>query len=724
MKPKYILLLITLFNLVIWYGCVSDPDLPSDMINAKIPEIKTLEIEDNITATSATISAEVLKENGMPVIEYGAYWSKTTPIDTVNDKRVSAGEGKGVFSVTIEGLENNTLYYIAPFARNKKGIALGEEREVNTTTGLGTVVTLEPREIKATTVTAGGKIEVKGDGEILERGIYLAVQPDFSKRDSILSEMQTDSFVCHITDLSPDSLYYVKAFVKNNFGIFSGPAKSFKTTTGLSEISALKCLDIDIFQAVFLAEVTDEGDAPVTERGFCWKKNELPTIEDDKLVCSSGSGVFEGIIENLAPQTQYRIRAYAINKFGVSYSTDTTFFTKSDYPSVIINQTVLLDKGTATVSAEVLDEGQTEVVESGICWSSTNNNPTISDNKLAVTSGKIAFTAKMTDLKGDTKYYVRSYAKNQLKLSYSESFSFTTPPIYSDSNLPSLNKIRTQGSTSFFYYKNGGYVLGGKAGSSFTNELWLYDPVLNLWIDQSPYPESNVEGQTAIYSNKKAFVFGGKKAGQPINKFYTYDTYNNVWNDKTDFVKNLPDPIAYTAGCILDQKIFYIGGLRTDSVCRDVWMCNVLTGWWEQKTNLPEAQQGGIAFVFNNTIYAGLGLTNEGYTNKKLWTSADEGNSWNPVAAIFPNDSSKIIGGVVYADMVYVIDEKAQIWQYSPQNTTWKKKSRLTVLNDNVHCIFVLNDQIESESDENDKIYIGLGLGSSKFITYDPYWDN
>jgi hypothetical protein len=96
----------------------------------------------------------------------------------------------------------------------------------------------------------------------------------------------------------------------------------------------------------------------VTERGFCWKENELPTIEDDTLVCSSGAGIFQGVINNLLPQTQYRIRAYSINEFGVSYSQDTTFFTKSDYPSVTLYKSAVLEKGTATINAEVLDEGK------------------------------------------------------------------------------------------------------------------------------------------------------------------------------------------------------------------------------------------------------------------------------------------------------------------------------------------------------------------------------
>jgi hypothetical protein len=717
MKPKYILFAITIINLAVWYGCVSDPDLPSDMINAKIPEIKTLQIEDNITATSVTITAEVLKENGEPVVDYGAYWSKTTPIDTINDNKISAGKGKGVFSVTIEGLDNNTQYYIAPYARNKKGIALGEEREINTTSGLGVVSTLDPQNITATTANVGGKIEVKGEGEIIARGIYWSAEANFVQKDSLLSSMQTDSFVCLLSDLSPDSIYYVKAFVKNNFGVFTGGVKSFRTTSGLSEVKNLTCLEIDIFQAVFQAEVTNEGNASVTERGFCWKENELPTIEDDTLVCSSGAGIFQGVINNLLPQTQYRIRAYSINEFGVSYSQDTTFFTKSDYPSVTLYKSAVLEKGTATINAEVLDEGQSVVVESGICWSTTNTMPTIADQVIPVSSGKAPFTAVMENLKGGTTYYVRAYAKNQVKLSYNsgDAYSFTTPAIYTSSNIPALNKIRTQGSTSFFFTETEGYILGGDAGSSYSSELWQYSEPLNVWLDKQDYPNTNVAGQTPVYWNQIAFVFGGKKASQFIHNFYTYSTYKNTWRDLTGLVSNIPDPIAYTAGCEINGSIYYFGGLRTDSVCKDAYMYNPLTGEWFTKTNLPEAQYGGIALTIEDTVYVGLGLTdlNGNTNNKMLWKSTNNGSSWIAVSSI-PSGASQIIGGVVYHDHIYVIDNTAQIWQYAPSNDVWTQKSKLTIMNNNVHCIYVLND----------KIYVGLGTGSSKFVTYDPYWDN
>ena len=268
MKTRYISHIIAFLSLAFAFSCVSDPDIPSDMINAKVPEVKTHEIEKQ-TAASITVSAEVLKENGMPVTDYGVYWSKgTTKIDTTKAQKVSVGKGKGTFTVTIEKLDKDSEYHVVAYAQNKKGIGLGEEQIGSTTTGAGSVSTLDHKDNTATTVVIGGKIGVKGEGDIKNRGVYLSVTPEFTTPDTIIfSTMTTDSFTCHVTNLSPNTKYYYKAFVENQYSIFHGGEKTFTTTDGLPLISTLTATEISFYYAKFKAEVEEEGDSAVSERG-------------------------------------------------------------------------------------------------------------------------------------------------------------------------------------------------------------------------------------------------------------------------------------------------------------------------------------------------------------------------------------------------------------------------------------------------------------------------
>lgn len=714
MKSKHILFIPALIGLVLFYSCIDDPDLPPDMINAKIPEVKTLQT-DSIRATSVVVKGEVVKENGMAVTEYGAYWSENEKIDTVLDQRVSKGKGKGEFSVKIENLKPDKEYYVAAYAMNKKGIALGEIKKIITINGLGSISTLDidSTTVTATTAIVKGAIEGKGDSEIIERGVYFYPKGQPEDKDSLISTMKTDTFSCVITGLKPSIRYELIAYAKNKFGVFTGTSKEFTTTDGKPKVSGLTKVSIDFSSAVFRAEITHEGDSPVIARGFCWKENELPTIEDDTLKSETESSVFTGTIVNLKPSTVYHLRAYATNIYGTSYSNDTVFNTKSESPTVAISEPAILDSGTVVLHGEVMDEGAGSVTKYGFCWSDETNKPDTLGTYKVLGSGKGILKFELGELSGNTTYYVRAFALNDAnKIQYSEVKIFKTPQILSYLN--PLNHERFQGSTSFFQTNNGGYLLGGDVGPKFTNELWLYDLVRREWKERQAYPEENIAGMTPVYVNNVAYVFGGKNnsTGAFNNNLYEYSPYTNNWIKKE--VDQTPSPVAFAAGCKLAQSAYYIGGLRSNAVSGDVVQYNSQDDKWIVKTSLPEAQYGGVALVVNDVIYAGLGFSDNygAVNNKKLWLSADYGGSWSGCSPI-PGEASKIIGGVTFEGAIYVVDNTGQLWKYSPDNDVWSKKMRLIGLNDNVHCIYALED----------RIYVGLGSYTGTFISYNPYWD-
>ncbi len=75
----------------------------------------------------------------------------------------------------------------------------------------------------------------------------------------------------------------------------------------------------------------------------------------------------------------------------------------------------------------ILNTGGEAITESGICWSSTNTQPTIADaysNKGIKQRGK--YTCLMTELEAGVTYYVRAYAGNTEGISYGEVKTVTT----------------------------------------------------------------------------------------------------------------------------------------------------------------------------------------------------------------------------------------------------------------------------------------------------------
>ena len=73
----------------------------------------------------------------------------------------------------------------------------------------------------------------------------------------------------------------------------------------------------------------------------------------------------------------------------------------------------------------VEDDGGMGIIDCGICWS-TNDNPTIADNKTIDTLGAFGFESSITGLEANTTYYVRAYATNSVGTGYGNVISFKT----------------------------------------------------------------------------------------------------------------------------------------------------------------------------------------------------------------------------------------------------------------------------------------------------------
>ncbi|WP_374165620.1 hypothetical protein [Arcticibacter sp. MXS-1] len=96
--------------------------------------------------------------------------------------------------------------------------------------------------------------------------------------------------------------------------------------------------DMTINSAKGYANVSLDGGAAVTERGFCWSTTStVPTISDSKLILASGIGDFNGVLDSLKEGPTYYVRAYAINSKGASYSPSVTSF-KICNPFTIIHR--------------------------------------------------------------------------------------------------------------------------------------------------------------------------------------------------------------------------------------------------------------------------------------------------------------------------------------------------------------------------------------------------
>jgi uncharacterized protein (TIGR02145 family) len=83
---------------------------------------------------------------------------------------------------------------------------------------------------------------------------------------------------------------------------------------------------------------------------------------------------------------------------------------------------------TATGGGNITSDGGATVTSRGVCWS-TDITPTISDNQTTDGAGIGSFTSNITDLIGNTRYYVRAYATNNNGTGYGGAISFITAAV-------------------------------------------------------------------------------------------------------------------------------------------------------------------------------------------------------------------------------------------------------------------------------------------------------
>lgn len=182
------------------------------------------------------------------------------------------------------------------------------------------------------------------------------------------------------------------------------------------------------------AYISSVGSSAVTSYGFCWSKdNTQPTTADNKnnLGGTSVPKSFNSTITGLLPKTTYYVRAYAINEEGVSYSAplQVVTLTPPTYPVVRTLSPVKVQHNMATIKASIDDLGDGYVTSYGFCYSTTNPNPTPSDQSMSIgsTTNQGEFEGDIIGLNEKTKYFVRAYATNSLGTAYGGSIEIMTP---------------------------------------------------------------------------------------------------------------------------------------------------------------------------------------------------------------------------------------------------------------------------------------------------------
>ena len=374
----------------------------------------------NITAHSAKCVGYVESDGGFPVVKRGTCWSKR-PDPTIFDDCTDDGSGKGEFVSTIKDLIENTTYYVRTYATNSTKTTYGEQIIITTLDGLAVVQTDSITAITATGFTAYGTVVSDCDIPVTARGFCYSIEQYPTTEDATVSIGKgLGSYQGNIRNLQVGTTYYVRAFATNETETTYGEQIQVTTKDGLPVVETNEEATSTALIINAGGNVVDNGGFSVTDRGICWSAtNTEPTITDKFVSGGKGNGSFSVALQELTPATKYYLRAYATNENGTSYGKVINVMTKDGLPIVSTVETTATST-TISSGGNITDDGGYNIITRGVCYSTTNSEPTIEDNYTTNGVGSGSFATIITNVTISTTYYVRAYATNSIGTGYGE----------------------------------------------------------------------------------------------------------------------------------------------------------------------------------------------------------------------------------------------------------------------------------------------------------------
>ncbi|WP_016990084.1 DUF1566 domain-containing protein [Flavobacterium sp. ACAM 123] len=381
------------------------------------------------------VSGSVITDNNASLSERGICYS-TNNNPTISDQiKLDSQATLGSFTCNLINLSPSTTYFARAYATNEYGTAYGGI--VTFTTQAATIPiissTTEASLVTQISATSGGIITNSGASNVTSRGVCYS---NTSSNPTILNSKTNDGtgigqFTSALTNLSPKTIYYIRAYATNGVGTAYGDVKTFVTTSAtIPLVSATTAASfISLTTAFSGGTVTTENGASITSRGVCWSNTTTsPTITNSKTVDGSGIGTFASSLSGLLPSSTYYVRAYATNSIGTAYGPAIAFKTlAATIPTGITTSTITsITQTTAIGGGTITSDGGATITSRGVCWSNTTSNPTITNPKTIDGTGIGSFTSSLTNLSPGATYYVRAYATNSVGTTYGTYTTFTT----------------------------------------------------------------------------------------------------------------------------------------------------------------------------------------------------------------------------------------------------------------------------------------------------------
>ena len=252
---------------------------------------------------------------------------------------------------------------------------------------LPVLTTDEAIEITTNSATISGNVTEDGGAEITARGICWGTVTMPTLSDNFKpSGTGPGKFSCVLSELEPNTTYYVRAFAENRVGIAYGNEVTFKTGIATPSVTTGQVTDITLNSAICAGAVIYSGGAPVTEKGICWSQAPDPDLDDSHASVSAGTDTYTCTLTGLSSGSRYYARAYVKNEVATAYGEQVVFSTKvldiegNIYGTVCIGNQVWMKENLRTtkyndnspIPIVLSDTEWKTIVTPAYCWFNHN----------------------------------------------------------------------------------------------------------------------------------------------------------------------------------------------------------------------------------------------------------------------------------------------------------------------------------------------------------------
>lgn len=192
--------------------------------------------------------------------------------------------------------------------------------------------------ITGNSAISGGYATSNDGSNILVKGICWATHQNPTANDDFYTENGNGmgGFTALMTNLTPNTVYYMRAYATSDDGTAYGNETSFTTDNGIPTLTTTNVTGIGSGWAIGGGNISDDGGLPIIARGVCWSTSHNPTIAKPHTIDGDGMESFNSQIYGLSGNTKYYVRAYATNGFTTVYGNEISF-TTTTAPTGVIN---------------------------------------------------------------------------------------------------------------------------------------------------------------------------------------------------------------------------------------------------------------------------------------------------------------------------------------------------------------------------------------------------